>query len=131
MDEVLTAQLLAASALTALVGTRITWEERPQLEALPSITLTVSSAPRAYHHAGASNLQRSRIQADIWGARAADVLAIKRALITAVEGLNTSKPAPIAGAFIENSFATEPEDMGGGAKVFRRIVEFFVWHSGQ
>ena len=132
MEDALTSYLLGQTALTTLVGQRITWDERPQLEALPSVILTVASAPIDYHHGGRANLQRARVQADVWGIRPSQVLAIKRALITAVEAMTTSNTgAVIVRAFIENDFSSAPEDTGGGGRVFRRIVEFFVWHVGQ
>ena len=132
MEEALTSYLLGTSALTARVGQRINWDERPQLEALPAITLSISSAPVAYHHGGRRDLQRVRVQADVWGSAPGEVLAAKRALITAVEAINTAAPVGVMhGAFIENDFTAGREDMGGGGRVFRRIVEFFVWHVGQ
>lgn len=132
MEDALTSYLLGQTALTTLVGQRITWDERPQLESLPAVILTVASATVDYHHGGRSNLQRARVQADVWGASAAQVVTVKRALITAVEAMTTSNTgAVIVRAFIENDFSSAPEDTGGGSRVFRRIVEFFVWHVGQ
>lgn len=132
MEEALVSYLLAQAGLTAVTGTRINWDERPQLEALPSITLTVASRPIDYHHGGRSDLQRVRVQADIWAGTKAQALAISRALTTAVEAMNTTPGGGVLErGFIDNSFDTAPEDLGGGGKVFRRIVDFFVWHTGQ
>ena len=33
--------------------------------------------------------------------------------------------------FIDQVFDVGPEDLGGGSKVHRTIVDFFVWHFGQ
>lgn len=130
MEEDLTAWLLAGTALTALVGTRINWDERPQLEALPSVTLQVVSAAVDYHHGGRTDLQRARVQADIWAATASQALAIKRALTARIEALQTSPSGVLAAGFIENDLSTDPEQLGGSARVFRRIVDFFIWHTG-
>lgn len=130
MEEELTAWLLGGTALAALIGGRINWDERPQLEILPAVTLQEISAPVEYHHGGRTDLQRVRVQADIWAATATQALAIKRALVARIEALQTSPSGVLAAGFIENDFTTDPETLGGSARVFRRIVDIFIWHTG-
>jgi hypothetical protein len=62
----LRARLLAAAPVTALVGQRVYWVERPQKSALPAITLLTVSDGREQHLKGFDGLQSARVQIDVW-----------------------------------------------------------------
>lgn len=128
MEEALTAWLLAGTGLTALVGTRITWDDRPQGEALPAITLSFISPGVEYHHGGASTLAGPRVQCDCWGAKSLQAAEVSRALRSRMEALSGAGHASLRAAFLAADRTGGSEDIGGGNMVFRRIVDFFVWH---
>ena len=60
----LRARLVAAAPVTALVGSRIYWVDRPQASALPAITLQTISDDRPQHMKGFIGLNPARVQVD-------------------------------------------------------------------
>lgn len=129
MKAALTSYFLANAGLTAAVGSNLNWNERPQGAALPAINLSRVSTGIAYHHAGATDLERARVQADCWGRTALECETSAKALRAAVETMHEARgDTMLERGFIENMIDTDPEDLGGGVTVHRIIVEFFVWH---
>ena len=130
MEADLTTWLLADTALTTLVGTRITWGARVQLEALPAVRCLLVSPGVTYTHDGATELASPRVQMDCWGATPESVLSVKNALTARMHEIRdgASGAGGLKGAFIAADRHSEPEDLGGGNMVFRRIIDFFVWH---
>lgn len=86
MEAALLARLLAATALKALVSTRINWSRRPQGEGLPAVVLHRIDGAPDYHTAGPSGLVESRIQVDCWGASYGAAKAVARQVEAAVSG---------------------------------------------
>lgn len=130
MEAHLTAWLLADTALAALIAARLNWGSRVQLEALPALRLLVISPGQEYHHGGAVTLTYPRVQIDILGATPESVLAVRAALVARMHQIRegVSGVQGLRGAFIAADRDTDPEDIGGGQMVHRRIVDFFVWH---
>jgi hypothetical protein len=89
-EGALRARLLAASPVTALVGQRIYWEDRPQASALPAITLGYGIDDRDQYMAGFQQVQRKEIQIDVWAASFGSKKTIKEAVITALTPAETS-----------------------------------------
>lgn len=85
MEEALLARLRACTALTALIGSRSYWSERPQTSPLPAVVLYGISPGRDYTHAGADGLITPRVQFDCFGANTGAVVPIKRAIIAELE----------------------------------------------
>jgi len=134
MEEDLVAKLLADDGLEALVGARIYWLDRPQTDALPSITLQVISPGRTYTYAGATGLNGPRVQADCWGASYLSAKQVSRALIAAVEMPGTRGDTVFSAAFLESAADLPPEDMpakqpGGPSKVYRVSMDFIIWNA--
>lgn len=130
MEEALVAFLLADAALAGLVATRITWQSRPQGEALPAVTLQRVSGARDYHMQGPSGLVQSRVQVDCWGATYASALAVSRAVRSLLSGIRTETGGiELQGAFIDGERHDFEKD-GNAAQAFHRVmIDFQVWHS--
>src|SRR3546814_21111914 len=63
MDKALRDRLIADPAISAMVGTRVYWIDRPQsASALPAIVLQKVSPGRTYTTKGATTLQGTRVQ---------------------------------------------------------------------
>lgn len=129
MDEALTARLLAAPTVAALVGARVNWGERVKKEPLPAVTLLIVSPGRNYIHAGPDTIGNPRVQVDCYGRTAAEALAVKRAVRDVLE-----TPATVAGIAFSRSIQEAErgplvEDTGGGLKVHKYSSDFFVWFS--
>ena len=84
MEGALRARLLAAAPVTALVGQKIYWEERPQAAALPAITLNLVVDRRPQHMGGFQSVRDGDLQVDVWATKFSDKKAIKEAVIAAL-----------------------------------------------
>lgn len=129
MEEALIARLLAAPPLAALVGNRINWGLRVQGEPLPALTLTNISPGRSYTYKGAAGLAGPRVQFDAYAADFLTAKALARALITVLEQPATVAGISFAPAFLEAERGPDAEDLGGGARVERVRLDFFIWFS--
>jgi hypothetical protein len=129
VEEALTARLLAAPALAALVGNRITWGWRAPGDGLPAITLTNVSPGRSYTYQGPAGLSGPRVQFDIWARDFASAKTIERALIATLE-----QPAELGGirfapAFLDAARGPIIEELGGGLIAQRVSIDVFIWFS--
>lgn len=129
MEEALVARLLAASAISAIVGGRVNWGERPQKEGLPAITLSVISPGRNYTHGGADDLASPRVQIDCWARTYLSAKSLARAVRDTLEPPATQGAIKFSASFLDGERDLGPEDVGGGAKVFRISLDFIVWFS--
>lgn len=130
MEEALVARLRATAAIAALVGTTnsrpaIDWIERP--EVLPAITLQDVTSGRDYTHGGATDLERPIVQIDCWAGTYGEAKLIARAVIAEMETQETVSGTAFGFSFVEASRSMDPEDLGGGIKVFRQSLDFRVW----
>lgn len=80
MEADLIAYMLASSALTALVSTRIWPVSRPSNSALPAITVTRISGSPEYADDGEIGVENARVQVDCWGTSYASVAAVADAV---------------------------------------------------
>lgn len=127
MEAALVARLLAAGSVSARVGNRVYWGDRPQGVAGDAITLGRFGPDRNYTHDGASDLHIGPVQIDCWGASYAAAKALEVAVIAAVEPAATISNVKFGQAFLTGNLDAPPEDMPGG-KQYRRILEFsFYW----
>ncbi|MES3154345.1 DUF3168 domain-containing protein [Sphingomonas faeni] len=125
MQEALRAKLLADAGVKALAR-EIVWDERNQNGPLPAIVLTLVSPGREYNHDGWDGLDDSRVQADIWAKTPAEALALFRALVPAIEPETTTLGWVIGPAFLDDDAGGQSEDLGGGAKIFRRRSDWMI-----
>lgn len=129
MEEDLRARLLAAAALQAAVASRIDWGVRPKAGALPAITLTLAAEAPAYTYKGRMLLTGSRVQFDCWGATAGQAIKLARLLPPIVEPPAVQGATRFAASFVEMTMDAGQEEIAVGTLVFRRIVDFRIWHS--
>lgn len=130
MEEALLARLRGTAAITALVGTynsraAIDWIERP--ETLPAITLRDITAGKIYAQDGAAGLANPVVQIDCWATTYGAAKLAARAVITEMETAETISGIVFDESFLVASRAMDPEDLGGGIKVFRQSLDFSVW----
>jgi hypothetical protein len=81
MEAAVRARLLAAPAVTAIVGTRVYWEDRPQNSALPAITLSLPVDIRDQHLGGFQSVRDVTLQVDCWCRSYAEKKGLKEAVI--------------------------------------------------
>lgn len=126
MEDTLAALLLAHTALTALVGTRITPLVRQQAAGLPAVVFTRISGERSYHMGGASNLTQSRMQIDCYGTSWPQAKSVARAVIGRLNGFNgTATSSVIRSAMLDSERQFyEGEDP---ETVFRVSLDFNIW----
>jgi hypothetical protein len=77
--EVVRTRVLALSAVTSLVGTRVSSVVLPQNETLPAMRVHRVSETESMHLRGVSGLQVARVQVDSYAASLAAALAIDAA----------------------------------------------------
>jgi hypothetical protein len=125
METALRTLLVGDAGVAALIGTRVSWVERPQGSALPAIVLTRVSTIRQYVHGGQSELVESRVQADCWAASYAAAKAVEAAVLAALSGY--------AGGIFNAIFAESARDGGrendGPEAIYRVSVDFLVHHT--
>ena len=131
MEEALVARLRADATIAAQVATKnsrpsVDWIERP--EALPAITLQDVSAGRNYTHDGANGLAAPVVQIDCWAGTYGEAKTLARAVIAEMETSATVSGVEFITSFLDASRGMNPEDLGGGIKVFRQSLDFTVWH---
>lgn len=89
IGKALTYQVSHDSGVTALLGSnpiRFTPTSLPQTPTLPHVVWQDISGTLTQHHGEASILPRHRIQVTCWGASYADVVAVDKAIKTALDG---------------------------------------------
>jgi len=117
---------LIAAATSA--GSRIYWVERPQLSALPAVTLQTISDPRPQHLKGLDGARPTRVQVDCWAATYAVALALARACIGALQ-----PPTILAGKKFGQATIEGQRDLGedqNGTLIHRQSVDLIIWHVG-
>lgn len=119
MEAALRARLLAA--VSALVGSRVYWEERPQGSALPAITLLLVVDERDQHMGGFHDLKKALLQVDVWATSFASKKAIKEAVIAALAPAHSGNGVTFRGAVnIRSRPANERLET---QLVYREIIE--------
>lgn len=130
MEGALRARALEDEDLAALIDERASWELRPQGEGYPAITFQVISNPRDQHMKGFQTLERTRVQADVWALNYADKKAVTEALIAALVPAGVFHGVRFNRALI----ASDADRPAGGSTedgqppIFRRSVDFIIWH---
>jgi hypothetical protein len=129
LEEGLRAFLKADSAITALVGSRIDWNVRPQASGLPAVVLHRITGRRDYTMGGRSGLVDSVVQIDCWGSTYAAAKAVSRAVVLRLDELRL----PPYQAFVEDerdTFDQAPAPGADGSTEFHRAsLDVRVWHS--
>ncbi|AHE52636.1 tail completion protein gp17 [Sphingomonas sanxanigenens] len=127
MEEALRDRLLANPGLSALVGDRIWWVERPQSSALPALTLQLISPGRTYTHDGPAGFYGPRVQCDSWGGSYGSARLVSRALLAAIEPATTVGGVEFKAAFLDSERDMPVSEMPDRTTIFRVSQDFFVW----
>lgn len=127
MEADLRTRLLAASAVTLIVTTRVSWATRPQSTRLPAITLLLISPGRKYNHAGADNLKESRVQVDCWATSHLQASQLADAVIATLEPEATVGTTIFSESLLDAGRDFDPESLDGGVTAYRRSLDFMVW----
>jgi hypothetical protein len=110
MEAALRARLLAAGPVTALVGQRVTWVERPQAAALPAITLQNVTDERTQNFSGFDDLQPGYVQVDVWALTYAAAKAVKEVVIAALVPAGVQNGVRFARGFVSAQDLSERTD---------------------
>jgi len=123
----LRARLTAAAPVTALVGTRTYWIERPQGSALPAITLQTISDEREQHFGGFHASQEARVQIDVWGVTYAQTRQVTEAVIAALVPEHSGNGVSFARAFVDR--LSDTSERMGEQTVFRASLDLIIHHA--
>lgn len=109
----------------------IDWHERKSNDtgAFPAIILTTVSPGRTYYQDGADGLSQPRIRAELFGLTPLTVKALKASVIAAMETPGASGGTRFGRSRLAFERDADPEDLPGGMKVFRTMLDFFVPNS--
>lgn len=129
MEGVITAALLATTALTDLVQQRVSWGRLPERKKLPCVVAhRIPVSGRLYTFKGRSPTTQWLVQFDCWAESDKDACAVRDALIEALDGQNE---APLQ-AFVERDHSSWDDAEAPGAQrttdIFRASVDARVWH---
>lgn len=126
MQAALRARLIANGGLSALVGSRIYWVNRPANSALPAIRLQTISDPREETLTGYRDLRETRVQCDCFALTYAESRSLAGLVVTALE------PAALNNAVqFGRTSAEGPRDLGEDTTagyIFRASVDLLVRH---
>lgn len=125
MEENLTSLLLANSALTALIGQRLTWNTRQQGAAVPAVILTVVSNIPDYTHDG-ETIGTHRVQIDCWAKTFSSAVAVGRAVDAALSGYKGGSFQGIFKDAERQSFETGAE---AAERFYRVSLDYMIWHN--
>lgn len=123
MQVALRSRLKGDAGVSALVGPRVYWGDRPQGSALPAIVLNLISDGRGYLMQGADATQQYRVQIDIYGSTYAAMDAVRGAVVTCLELTSGSfQPSFV----MRNSDLEESTDT---ALLYRASMDFKITYS--
>ena len=111
--------LSTATALTALVGTAIYPDHKPQESTLPAVVYSRVSGIREYHLQGFSGLEHARIQADIYSTDIDARRKVTEQVITAMEASTK---------FTAMALNSPIDDYDDRVNLYRRIQDFTIWN---
>src|SRR3546814_13274597 len=108
MYKALRYRLIVDPALMAVVGTGVVWIDRPQsASARPAIVLRKVSPGRTYTTKGATTLQGTRVQFDLFGLDYRDIAPLYEALLAEME-----QPETVAGINFGMAFLDSQREIG-------------------
>ena len=116
MEADLRTRLLAASAVTGIVSTRISWATRPQASRLPAITLKKISPGRDYNHSGADDLKDPRVQINCWAASHLQASQLAEAVIATLEPQAEVGTTQFSNSLLDGELDFEPESLEQGSR---------------
>lgn len=131
MQADLLTRISAVDGLSAL-GTRIAWFERPRKSKpeFPALVVTFISPGRDWTHAGPDELDRPRLQFDLYGPSPDALLSLFAALRTELERMphvdvGTTRFHPAA---LDSQRDMPPEDLADDTRIFGISADFHFYH---
>jgi len=128
MEESLAGYLLSATALSALVASRIYWVRAPQGVSKPYVLLTLIGSPRDMKMSGPSGLRMSRVQIDCCGLTYTNTKGVARAVEVRLSGFRgTAGTTTFDGVFLDSE-RDGLEDGDTPDDLARVSMDFLIWH---
>ena len=131
MEEAITALLLADPRVRFLLSDRLHWGRLPQsATGSPYVILNVISGLPDYTNSGPSGLESSRMQIDGYATSPLVARDCAQAIVRVLELYR----GPVGGVQLQGGFVAgkrdfQPENPSGTAPLYRRSVDFILWHS--
>lgn len=132
MDLALRARLIAQPSIASKVanGSAVSLDERPASLGFPAVVLTLVSPGEEWTHDGPDGLNLARWQFDYFGLEVPALIALRDAVHAEMQQLRDVDGVRFHEGMLLSSFATDPETLDGGQRVYRRLQEFeFYWES--
>lgn len=127
-ETAVTARLLDAPAVAAIVDGRVDWSVRPQAAGLPAIVIETISDPRPQTMDGPDSIRPTRLRVHAMATTRTDAAALREAAIAALV------PAGLfGGVWFDNSYVDQVRDLGGDTDtgfVHDDAIDFIIWHKG-
>jgi hypothetical protein len=127
-EKALRARLMQDPAVAALVGAKVDWDERPQSDDLPAITLVIVDEPTGQNFEEADGLQRVMVQIDGWAKDAPQRKALKEAVKAALLPRHTGNGIRFDRAFVSVRDGTERTET---QLIYRTILNFTFHYAAQ
>lgn len=129
MEEDLRAYLLSQSGVTSQVSTRVYWGERPQSGALPAVVMQVISDLPSYSMEGDNDLNRTRVQLDVYGSTYGAAKTAARAVKTALNSYQgTTGGTSFRGVFRDGERDDRIAGTNEADRFFRVSLDYLVFH---
>lgn len=126
IEEAIYSRLTAASAVTALVSTRIYPNKIPQEATLPAVAYQRISARRVKAHAAPTGLARVRVQVTCVARTYSEVKGLAVVVRKALEGvIGTVGGLAVQGSWLE----TDADEYGDAEGLHSVRQDFMFWHT--
>ena len=128
IEQAILTRLLADSAISTLVGTRIYYVRADQAVAKPYIVFSKISAIRVSSHDGGSGLANPRFQFSCFGETYKSVTDIAVAIQDSLEGF-TGVMGGVGGVNVNGCYYEDETDFyEEDSKLYHRALDFKLWH---
>jgi hypothetical protein len=127
METALRSRLKNDAGVSALVGSRVDWTQRPQGTSAPCVVLTAIADNRDQHFQGFAGFRSTRIQIDCYAATKAVSVALREAIISAVVPEATEGGVTFLRSFINT--VLDRGDQTETGFVHRELIDLTCWHN--
>lgn len=123
------AHLVATSAVTAIVSSRIYLDRAPQTPTSPYVLVRLVTDPGDYHLRGADRLTRARVQVEACADESATTRPTVDALVAAIDAalsgqaFDVSERSVMVALRADRRALYEPDEL----RILRIIADFIVW----
>jgi len=127
METALLAYLNTQTGVTALVSSRMEWEDITQGTALPYVRLTGFGDYVERLTSGDDELEVKNVQFDCFSISTTEAQSIRRAIKDAISGKRFTHGGYEFVAFLERGKTYFEKKENNGAKIYCALYEFSVW----